>query len=90
MALEIHTLNTLNPTDFVSHPEMLELITITHDGVSVSYMHDDKGWYKFREYGSMMNSCQCKCIDVTPETVIAGLSRASALSMEEPVELWLS
>ena len=90
MALDVHSLYTLGPTDFVSHPEMLELISITHDGVSVSYIHDDKGWYKFREYGSMMNSCPCKCIDVTPETVIAELIRAIALSMEESVEVWLS
>ena len=89
MALDVHSLYTLVPIDFVSHPEMLERITITHDGVSVSYMHDDKGWYKYRECGSM-NSCPCKCTDVTPETVIAELICAIALSMEEPVQVWLS
>ena len=90
MALDIHSLYTLGPTDFVSHPEMLERISITHDGISVSYVHDDKGWYKFREYDSMMDSCPCKCIDVTPETVIAELIRAITLSVEEPVQVWLS
>ena len=90
MALEFHTLNTLNPTDLVNNPEDLQRVSITHDGVSVSYLHDDKGWYKFREYDSMMDSCPCKCIDVTPETVIAELIRAIALSREETVELWLS
>ena len=90
MALEFHTQNTLNPTDLVNNPEDLQRVSITHDGVSVSYRHDDKGWYKFREYGSMMNSCPYKCIDVTPETVIAELIRAIALSMEESVEVWLS
>ena len=90
MALDIHSLYTLGPTDFVSHPEMLERVSITHDGVSVSYVHDDKGWYTFGEYGSMMDSCPCKCIDVTPETVIAEIIRAIALSMEEPVQMWLS
>ena len=38
MALDVHSLYTLGPADFVSHPEMLELISITHDGVSVSYI----------------------------------------------------
>lgn len=90
MALEIHSLYTLGPTDFVSHPEMLERVSITHDGVSVSYMHDNKGWYTFGEFGSMMEYGPSKCIDITPETVIAELIRAIALSMEEAVEMWLS
>ena len=90
MALDIHSLYTLGPTDFVSHPEMLERVSITHDGVSVSYMHDDKGWYTFGEYDSTMDYSPCKCIDVTPETVITELIRAIALSMEESVEMWLS
>ena len=89
MALEIHTLNTLNPTNLVMHPEELKRISITHDGVSVSYMHDDAGWYTFGEYTSLMDHSPCKYIDITPETVITEIIRAIALSVEEPVELWL-
>ena len=90
MALEILALNTLAPTDYVNHPETLKRVSITHDGISVSYMHDDKGWYTFGEFGSILHNGPCKCIDVTPEAVIAELIRAIALSREETVEVWLS
>ena len=88
MALEFHTLNTLNPTDLVNNPEELKRISITHDGVSVSYMHDDKGWYTFGAYKPRLDN-KCECIEVTAETVIAELIRAIALSMEESVQVWL-
>ena len=90
MALEIHSLNVIVPADFVNHPERLDRVSITHDGVSVSYIRDDKGWYTFGEFGSTLHNGPCKCIDVTPETVIEELVRAIALSVKEPVEVWLS
>ena len=89
MALDIRSLDIVEPTDLVMHPEELKRISITHDGVSVSYMHDDKGWYTFGAYKPRLDN-KCECIEVTAETVIAELIRAIALSMEESVELWLS
>ena len=89
MALEIHTLNTLNPTDLVTHPERLTRVSLTHDGESFSYLHDDNGWFTFGAYKPRLDN-RCECIEVTAETVIAELIRAIALSVEEPVELWLS
>lgn len=90
MALDIRSLDIVEPTDLVMHPEELKRISITHDVVSVSYMHDDAGWYTFGEYTSLMDYSPCKCRDLTPETVITEIIRAIALSMEESVELWLS
>ena len=87
MALDILSLNTINPTDLVMRPEELKRISITHDGVSVSYMHDDAGWYTFGEYTSLMDYSPCMCRDLTPETVITEIIRAIALSVEEPVQV---
>lgn len=89
MALEIHTQNTLNPTDLVNHPEQLERVSITHDGVSFSYIRDEQGWFTFGEYVPRLDN-KCECIAITPETVITEIIRAIALSMEESVELWLA
>ena len=88
MALDIRSLDIVEPTDLVMHPEELKRISITHDGVSVSYMHDDKGWYTFGAYKPRLDN-KCECIEVTAETVIAELIRAIALSMEESVQVWL-
>ena len=90
MALEIHSLNTLNPTDLVNNPEDLQRVSITHDGESVSYLHNEQGWYTFCAYNSLMAYSPATCIEVTAETVIAEIIRAIALSREETVELWLS
>ena len=90
MALDIRSLDIVEPTDLVMHPEELKCISITHDGVSVSYMHDDAGWYTFGEYTSLIDCSPCNCRNLTPETVITEIIRAIALSVEEPVELWLS
>lgn len=90
MALEIHSLYATDMTDLINEPEKLERVSITHDGVSVSYMHDDAGWYTFEEHTSLMDHSPCKCREVTAETVIAEIIRAIALSREETVELWLS
>ena len=89
MALEIHSLNTLNPTDLVMHPEELKRISITHDGESFSYHHDEQGWYTFGAYRPLFD-IPCESLKVTAETVIAELIRAIALSQEETVKLWLS
>ena len=89
MALEIHSLNTLNPTDLVTHPERLTRVSITHDGESFSYHHDEQGWYTFGAYKSLLDN-PCVCLEVTAETVIAEIIRAIALSVEEPVQVWLS
>ena len=89
MALEIHTLNTLNPTDLVTHPERLTRVSLTHDGESFSYLHDDNGWFTFGAYKPRLDN-RCECIEVTAETVIAEIIRAIALSVEEPVQVWLS
>ena len=90
MALDIRSLYIVEPTDLVMHPEELERISITHDGVSVAYMHDGAGWYTFGEYTSLMGYYPRKRRDLTPETVITEIIRAIALSKEESVELWLS
>ena len=90
MALEIHSLNTLNPTDLVNNPEDLQRVYITHDGESVSYLHDDNRWFTFGAYTSLMHYSTATCIEVTAETVIAEIIRAIALSQEETVKLWLS
>ena len=89
MALEIHLLNTLNPTDLVTHPERLTRVSITHDGESFSYHHDEQGWYTFGAYKPLFD-IPCESLEVTAETVIAELIRAIALSQEETVKLWLS
>ena len=89
MALEFHTQNTLNPTDLVNNPEDLQRVSITHDGESFSYLHDEQGWYTFGEYTSLMDHSPCKCIAITAETVIAEIIRAIALSREEPIQVWL-
>lgn len=89
MALEIHTENTLNPTDLVNNPEKLERVSITHDGESVSYIHDEQGWFTFGAYRSRLDN-KCECIAITPETVIAEIIRAITLSVEDPVQVWLS
>ena len=89
MALEIYSEYTLNPTDLVNNPEDLQRVSITHDGESFSYHHDKQGWYTFGAYKSRLDN-QCECLEVTAETVIAEIIRAIALSVEEPVELWLS
>ena len=89
MALEIHTLNTLNPTDLVNNPEDLQRVSITHDGESFSYHHDEQGWYTFGAYKPLFD-IPCESLEVTAETVIAELIRAIALSQEETVKLWLS
>ena len=89
MALDVHTLNTLNPTDLVNNPEQLERVSITHDGVSVSYVRDNEGWFTFGEYVPRLDN-HCECIAITPETVISAIIRAIALSVEEPVQVWLS
>ena len=89
MALEFHTLNTLNPTDLVNNPEQLERVSITHDGVSVSYVRNDNRWFTFGAYKTLFD-IRCECIEVTAETVIAEIIRAIALSVEEPVQVWLS
>ena len=90
MTLEIHSLYATDMTDLINEPEKLERVSITHDGISVSYVHDERGWYTFEECTSLMDHSPCKCRDLTPETVIAEIIRAIALSMEESVELWLS
>ena len=89
MALEIHTLNTLNPTDLVNNPEDLQRVSITHDGESISYFHDEWGWFTFGAYKSLFD-IRCEGIEVTAETVIAEIIRAIALSVEEPVQVCLS
>ena len=89
MALDILSLNTLNPTDLVNNPENLQRVSITHDGESLSYHHDEQGWYTFGEYVPRLDN-HCKCIAITAETVIAEIIRAIALSVEEPVQVWLS
>ena len=89
MALEIHSLNTLNPTDLVTHPERLTSVSITHDGESFYYLHDEQGWFTFGAYNPLFD-IPCECLEVTAETVIAEIIRAIALSVEEPVELRLS
>ena len=91
MELKFHTLNTLNPTDLVNNPEDLQRVTITHDGESVSYFHDNYGWFTFGEYNTLFD-IPCESIEVTAETVIAEIIRAIALSVEEPVlvQVWLS
>ena len=90
MALEIHSLYATDITDLINEPEKLERVSITHDGISVSYVHDEKGWYTFEECASLMDHYACECLDLTPETVIAEIIRAIALSREETVEFWLS
>ena len=89
MALDIYSEYTLNPTDLVTHPERLTRVSITHDGESFSYLHDEQGWYTFGAYKSRLDN-QCECLEVTAETVIAEIIRAIALSVEEPVKVWLS
>ena len=89
MALEIYSEYTLNLTDLVTHPERLTLVSITHDGESFSYLHDERGWFTFGAYNPLFD-IPCECLEVTAETVIAEIIRAIALSVEEPVELWLS
>ena len=80
------TINQDTCGDAWNNPQNVDRISITHDGESVTYLHDGIGWYRFGGYTTLSDSC----IDVTPETVVAELIRAIALSMEEPVELWLS
>lgn len=88
MALDIRSHVEL--TDLVNNPEQLERVSITHDGESFSYLHDERGWYTFGAYKSLMDCSPATCIEVTAETVIAEIIRAIALSVEEPVQVWLS
>ena len=88
MALDILSLNTINPTDLVNNPEDLQCVSITHDGESVSYLHDEQGWFTFGAYKTLFD-IRCECIKVTAETVIAEIIRAIALSVEEPVQVSL-
>ena len=88
MALEFHTLNTINPTGLVNNPEDLQCVSITHDGESVSYLHYERRWFTFGAYKTLFD-IRCESIEVTAETVIAEIIRAIALSVEEPVKVWL-
>ena len=77
-------------TNLVNNPKDLQRVYITHDGEIVSYLHNDNRWFTFSAYKSLMAYSPATCIEVTAETVIAEIIHAIALSVKEPVELWLS